>query len=223
MIREIYFFLRHGPATMKRKREMGAVEFKKYLAKKMDADGFAELRFNLVGDLEGDILEIGAGTGATFTYYGKKANVTAIEPDDEYRRAALEEVPNAKAGIKVISGTGENLPFDDSSFDAVSASTVLCSVMSLSKTLEEFKRVLRPGGKIRLLEHVCSEHWFAGPAMDLFNPIWRQINQSGCNCNRRTVEEVKKAGFLIQSLGKYKIYSKAVPAAFPLRLIKGER
>ncbi|KKM22440.1 hypothetical protein LCGC14_1625360 [marine sediment metagenome] len=220
MIREICHFFRHGPGVRKRQKEMGLVEFQKDLARRADADGYAELRSGLLGDLEGHILEIGAGTGATFQYYGPNARVTAIEPHDEFRAAAVEAAKNATAEIRVIPGEGEDLPFEDATFDAVSASHVLCSVASALKTLAEFQRVLRPGGQVRLLEHVRSEHWLAGPMMDLLNPIWLRVNKIGCNWNRRTVEHVQAAGFIIRSIESYKIYSRASPAAFPIRIIK---
>tara|TARA_Y100000031_G_scaffold144357_1_gene175729 strand:- start:13 stop:297 length:285 start_codon:yes stop_codon:yes gene_type:complete len=89
MIKETYYFLRHGPAAQKRQKEMGIVKFQKDLAARIDADGYAELRSSLVSDLEGDILEIGTGTGATFQYYGPKAKVTAIEPHDEFNDKTL--------------------------------------------------------------------------------------------------------------------------------------
>ncbi len=193
------------------------------MAKDMDADGFSVMRTSLVGDLEGEILEIGAGTGQTFTYYGPKAKVTAIEPNEELRCAANEAAGQVEADITVIPGVGEELPFDDESFDNVSASLVLCSVTSPSKTLGEFKRVLRPRGKLRLMEHIRSEHWLAGPLLDLSNPVWLRINKFGCNWNRKTVEYVYKAGFTVLSIEPYKIYSKATPAVFPIRIIKAER
>ncbi len=221
MLREIYYFFRHGPKVQKRQKEMGLVEFQKDLVRREDADGYAELRSSLVGNLEGHILEIGVGTGATFQYYGPKAKVTSIEPHDEFRAAAVEAAQNATAEIQVIPGEGEKLPFEDATFDAVSASTVLCSVTSPAMTLEEFKRVLRRGGQVRLLEHVRSEHWLAGHMMDLLNPIWLRINRIGCNWKRKTVEHVQAAGFNIRSIESYKIYSQASPAAFPIRIIKG--
>jgi ubiquinone/menaquinone biosynthesis C-methylase UbiE len=223
MIREIYFFLRYGPRTQKLQKELGPVEFLKNMARELDADGLAGLRTKLLGDLEGDILEIGTGTGATFSYYSPKAEVTAMEPDNDLRVAAEEAAKTAAAKIRVLPGVGEQLPFEDATFDVVSASQVLCSVTSPSKTLEELKRVLRPGGQIRLMEHVCSEHWLAGWLMNLLNPIWLRVNKVGCNWNRKTVEEVRKAGFKIRSVESYKIYSKATPAVFPGRIIKGER
>ena len=59
-------------------------------------------------------------------------------------------------------------------------------------------------------------------ALDLLNPIWLRINKIGCNLNRRIVEDVKAANFVIHSLESHKFYSKASPTAFPLRIIKAE-
>ncbi len=220
MIKEIYYFLRYGPGVQRQKKELGHVEFMRAIASGLDAGGFAELRASLVGDLEGEILEIGSGTGAAFQYYGPKANVTAIEPDDEFRVASEETAESATATICVIPGAGEKLPFQESAFDVVTTSMSLCSVASPPETLAEFKRILRPGGRLRLLEHVRSEHWLAGPLQDLFNPIWIRINNVGCNMNRKTVESVSGAGFTIQSIESHKIYVKAAPATFPFRVIK---
>jgi len=223
MIREMYHFFRYGPRIQRLQEELGMVEFLKRISKEVDADGFAELRANLVGDLEEDILEIGPGTGAMFPYYRAKARVTAVEPDDELRAAAEESAKSAGAQIRVIPGTGEDLPVEDASFDGVCASQVLCSVESPSKTLDEFKRVLRPGGQIRLLEHVRSDHWLAGPLMNLSNPLWLRVNKVGCNWNRETVKDVRTAGFAIRSVEPYRIFSRASPVSSPGRLIKAER
>jgi hypothetical protein len=64
MIKETVFFFRHGPATSRRQAEMGLAEFQKWLANEVDKDGYKALREGLVQDLRGEILEVGAGTGA---------------------------------------------------------------------------------------------------------------------------------------------------------------
>ncbi len=220
MLKEAYYFFRHGPRVQKLQKELGPVEFLRTFSKNLDADGLATYRASLVGDLEGDVLEIGAGTGAMFSYYTAAARVTAIEPDDDFRAAAEEAALETAVNVLVIAGVGEALPFDDATFDAVVGSQVLCSVDSPEKTLAEFKRVLRADGEIRLMEHVRSEHWLAGPLMNLLNSMWLRLNKMGCNWNRNTVESVRNAGFVIRSLTAYKIYSSAAPAAFPCRVIK---
>ncbi len=130
---------------------------------------------------------------------------------------------SARKAIRVVPGVGESLPFEDASVDAIVDSVVLCSVQSVQQTLTEIKRVLKPGGNLRLLEHIRSEHWPEGLLMDLFNPLWLRLNKMGCNWNRRSVEAVRDAGFRITSIENYKLFSPASPAAFPLRLIQAER
>jgi ubiquinone/menaquinone biosynthesis C-methylase UbiE len=222
MIKECYHLLRHAPGTLYRQSTQSPVEFFKDFTEKMDADGFGALRANLVADLDGHILEIGAGTGAAFPHYADDVRVTAIEPSYTYREAAREVAREVPTDITVISAVGEFLPFPDDIFDAISVSMVLCSVASPSETLAEFKRVLRPGGRVHLLEHVRSEDWLAGPLMDLTNPLWLFANRIGCNLNRKTVECVEEAGFTIQSIESAKIYTRASPVTFPFRVIKAE-
>ena len=135
MIREIYHFFRYGPKTPKRQKKLDLVEFLKATSKELDDDGYAELRTSLVGDIEGIILEIGTGTGATFPYYAPQADVTAIEPDSELRAAAEDAAKGAGTEIRVLPGVGEELPFEAETFDGVSGSLVLCRVTSPSKTL----------------------------------------------------------------------------------------
>ncbi len=158
-----------------------------------------------------------------FGYYGSDVNVTALEPDDEFRAAAGDAANTASAAIEVVPGAGESLPFDDGRFDVIVTSVVLCSVESMEQTLSEFMRVLRPGGALRMLEHVRSKHWLAGPLMNLSNPLWLRINKVGCNWNRRIVEAVRDAGFAIASVQNHKLYSPAAPSPFPLRLIMAKK
>ena len=223
MIREIVYFLRHGPSVSRKQAVMGRVEFQQWLVEEVDKDGLAEFRSLLVEGLSGDVVEVGAGSGAMFRFYGDNVRVTAIEPDDECRAAAELTANDAHATIRVVPGVGESLPFEDASVDAVVGSVVLCSVQSVQQTLMEFKRVLKPKGKLRLMEHVRSDHWLAGPFMDLLNPMWLRINKVGCNWNRRSLEAVRDAGFTIASTTPFKLYSPATPTAWPYRLIKAVR
>ncbi len=99
----------------------------------------------------------------------------------------------------------------------------VCSVDWIPETLAEFKRVLKPGGALRLLEHVRSDHWMAGPLMDLTNPLWLRINKVGCNWNRRVEGPVREAGFRIASMESHKVYSPSAPMAWPYLLIKAAK
>jgi ubiquinone/menaquinone biosynthesis C-methylase UbiE len=202
---------------------MGRVEFLRWMARELDRDGLAGLRAELVEGLSGDVLEVGTGTGAMFPAYGADVRVAALEPDDEFRRAAEQAARSARATIRVVSGTAESLPFGDASLDAIVTSTVLCSVRSVPATLAEFRRVLKPEGELRMLEHVRSERWPAGFLMDLLNPLWLRLNKMGCHWNRRTIDAVRSAGFDITSVRDYSIVSPASPALVPGRLIMARK
>ena len=83
MVREIYYFFRYGPTVKKRQKELGLVEFLKTISKELDADGFAELRSSLVGDLVGDVLDQLPSVGPGFHPYDQmvmKSLVLRIRP-----------------------------------------------------------------------------------------------------------------------------------------------
>ena len=86
------------------------------------------------------------------------------------------------------------LSFADNSFDSVTETLLLCSVMDVSKSLMEIKRVLKPGGKFLWLEHVRPEESKLARAFDRVNWLWEKCT-GGCNINRRAVEFVSHAGF----------------------------
>jgi ubiquinone/menaquinone biosynthesis C-methylase UbiE len=151
-------------------------------------------RHDLLADLSGDVLEIGAGTGANFQHYPDAAKVIALEPDPHMlkrARAKLDEV--GRTNIEVHAGPAELLPFPDASFDAVVSTLVLCTVSDPAKALAEIRRALRPGGRLVFIEHVRGQG-FAGRLQDLIRPIW-SWGGAGCQLNRRTADTIRAAGF----------------------------
>ena len=121
--------------------------------------------------MEGDVLEIGCGTGLMFPHYKKGVRLTGIEPDEDFLRLVEERAKISEAEISIRIERGESLPFEDGSFDAVVSSLVLCSVQSVEQSLSEIKRVLRASGQLRLIEHVKSDRAVAGALMHAFNPV----------------------------------------------------
>lgn len=90
-------------------------------------------------------------------------------------------------------GASGAMDFDDETFDTVVTSCVFCSVPDPVKGLKEIYRVLKPVGRLIMLEHVRSQHWLIGKLMDMINFI--PLHLWGANINRNTVENVRKAGF----------------------------
>jgi ubiquinone/menaquinone biosynthesis C-methylase UbiE len=107
-------------------------------------------RSELVRGLVGMVLEIGAGTGLNLALYERGARVVAVEPEPNMVRTAAGRARRAAASATVLRGVAENLPFREETFDAVVACYVLCSVDDPPRALAELRRVLRPGGEVRV-------------------------------------------------------------------------
>jgi ubiquinone/menaquinone biosynthesis C-methylase UbiE len=222
MLREIAHFIRIAPPLLKLQKEISQARFFDEISSRVDTEGFDEVRRALIGDLEGRVLEIGGGTGAMFPYYGPAARVEAIEPDRDFLAIAEERAGRTDGRVRVTKGDGMALAFGDASFDAVVFGMVLCSVPSMEGALAEAFRVLKPGGKLRALEHVRSTRRLGGVAMDLFNPMWLRLNKQGCNLNRRPREAIAGAGFLIEHSREFQVFYDTMPA-FPLQHIAATR
>ncbi len=156
---------------------------------------FADLRARALEQASGTVLEIGAGTGLNFAHYPKAVTkVTALEPSPGMLKRAEGRVAGAPVPVELKLGEAENLPFPDSSFDTVAATLVFCSVADPAKAVNEVKRVLKPGGKWLLLEHIRS----AEPGMlrwqQRWNPLWSKIFL-GCTLDRDIPALIRAAGF----------------------------
>jgi ubiquinone/menaquinone biosynthesis C-methylase UbiE len=161
--------------------------------------GLRELRRRLLGDADGDVLEIGAGTGANLALYGAAVrSLTVTEPEapmlKRLERRAHEDAPAAT----VLRAPAEDLPFDDGVFDVVVSTLVLCGVSDQPRALRQIRRVLRPGGRLLFLEHVRSDDPRNARRQDRMNPINRLV--VCCECNRPTPANIAEAGFTITSL-----------------------
>jgi ubiquinone/menaquinone biosynthesis C-methylase UbiE len=163
------------------------------LAGRAERAGIGELRRGLLAGLEGDVIEIGSGTGASLPYYQRATRVVAVEPDASMAKRLPARVEEAKVPIEVVTAQAESLPFPDESFDAAVAAFVLCSVDDQGTVLAEARRVLRPGGKLVLLEHVRGEgrtaRW-----QDRLTPLHKRM-AGNCHLNRDTRAAVATAGF----------------------------
>ena len=164
------------------------------------------VRPRVMGEAQGRVLEIGVGTGASLPYYPAEAQVVGTEPDPymlERARTRLEEL--TLTNIELHQAPAEELPFEAASFDHVVSSLVLCTVRDLSRALAEARRVLKPEGTFRFMEHVHNDDSrFWGTVQDAITPVWRWF-AAGCNPNRRTQEAIEGAGFRIDWLEQVRI------------------
>ena len=157
------------------------------------------LRKEIAGQASGVVLEIGAGNGLNFAFYdpGLVERVEAIEPDTAMLRYARERIATAKVPITLTQTPVEVLPFSDETFDCAIATLVLCSVSDPAGGLREIWRILKPGGKLLLLEHVRSQGTIAGLIQDILVPVTTRI-AGNCHWNRNTEQTVAEAGFELE-------------------------
>lgn len=165
--------------------------------------GGAELRRRVVAGLAGAVVEVGAGDGASFEHYPAEVRrIVAVEPEPYLReRAAAAAADDSR--VELRDGLASRLPVEDGSVDAVVFSLVLCSV-DQAEALAEARRVLRPGGELRFLEHVQAQRPGAMRRLQqlLDATVWPRLF-GGCHCGRDTVGAIERAGFTITELDRF--------------------
>lgn len=138
----------------------------------------------------GNIIEIGCGTGANFELYPQ--NCDAISSELSIK---MLEIASAKlVRNKLVQADAESLPFATSSFDAAFATLVFCSVPDPAKAFAELRRVLKPEAKLILLEHVRPPGGL-GYAFDALNIVTTALIDD--HFNRKTAEIAAQSGFEI--------------------------
>jgi ubiquinone/menaquinone biosynthesis C-methylase UbiE len=147
----------------------------------------------------GRLLMVGLGPGTDLLFLpAAVTSVAAVEPEAAMRRMASALANRHGIEADIVEGVGESIPFEDNSFDSVHIGLVLCSVDDVAATLAEIRRVLAPGGRLAVLEHVRGDG-LMGRFQDLIAKPWSWL-ASGCEPNRRTVDAIAAAGFDTEGL-----------------------
>jgi ubiquinone/menaquinone biosynthesis C-methylase UbiE len=162
-------------------------------------------RDELLAGLTGQVVEIGAGNGASFAHYPDTVKeLLAVEPEPYLRRRAVDRAASAPVPTRVIDAVAEALPLEDQSADGAVATVVLCSVENPDRAAQELRRVLKPGGELRFLEHVRAP----GPRKArlqrfLDRPrLWPRL-AGGCHCGRDTIAALEAAGLRVEEIRRF--------------------
>ncbi|MFW5683979.1 MAG: class I SAM-dependent methyltransferase [Spirochaetota bacterium] len=170
----------------------------------LEAVSLTSRRRERIAAARGDVLELGAGTGANLEHYDPRSvrslTLTDLDPNESlreraegFRARAREAGDPASESVFVVHADASSLPFAGASFDTVVFTLVFCSVPDQPRALSEVRRVLRPDGRLIFIEHVRPP----GPVrhlVDSLNPLWHAITRE-CNINRETVAAIESAGF----------------------------
>src|SRR5215471_17049204 len=180
-----------------------ALTYDRQMAKTEKA-GLRAFRERLLAGASGDVIEIGGGTGLNLPCYGPDVrSLTITEPEPPMLRHLERRVREHRAGhhgpsVKVLRAPAEDLPFDDHSFDVAVSTLVLCGVDDQPRALRELRRVLRPGGRLLLFEHVRSADPGTARLQDRMNWLNRLVVH--CDCNRPTLATIEATGFSVSQL-----------------------
>jgi ubiquinone/menaquinone biosynthesis C-methylase UbiE len=157
-----------------------------------------ERRARLLADFAGEVLDVEAGTGVNLQQFRRATRVVAAEPDPAMRKRLVARLAEARVPVGVGDAVAEALPYPDACFETVVCTLVLCTVTDPDRALAEARRVLRPGGRLVVLEHARGSGQLAR-RQDRITPVWSRL-VAGCHPNLDTRAAIERAGFAFEQV-----------------------
>ena len=155
-------------------------------------------REKIVPLAEGDVLEIGIGSGLNLPHYDpqKVRKIWGLEPSVGMRRLAEKNLEGMNLDLEFIDLPGEEIPLEANSVDTVLMTYTLCTISDAATALEGMRRVLKPSGRLLFCEHGAAPEENIRRWQNRLNTGWSKI-AGGCNMNRNIPEMINAAGFHI--------------------------
>jgi ubiquinone/menaquinone biosynthesis C-methylase UbiE len=150
----------------------------------------------------GEVLEIGVGTGRNLEHYPQSIRLTGIDISAPMLDIARQQASELAREVDLRVGDAQALEFADESFDTVVFTLSLCSIPDDRKAISEAKRVLRPGGRLLLLEHVASSRWLVRTVQQLLD--WITVRTVGDHLVRDPLVHVQAQGFEVERMYRLK-------------------
>jgi len=150
----------------------------------MSDANFAQYRQELLADVEGEVLEIGFGTGLNLAYYPERIHkIVTVDANPGMLALAQKRIQASPVTVEQRLLSGENLTMPDNSFDSVVSTWTLCSIANVAQALKEIYRVLKPGGRFFFVEHGLSNEPKVQVWQNRLTPL-QKIIADGCHLNR---------------------------------------
>lgn len=149
----------------------------------------------------GRVLEVGIGPGLNLEHYGEQVtHVFGLEPSAALLEKAAERAEGKPYTVDLIEAGAEAIPLERDSVDTVVTTWTLCSIPELECSLQEMRRVLKPGGRLLFLEHGRAPEHGVARWQDRLTPLTRKL--LGCALNRPMDRLIEEAGFQMRELRK---------------------
>jgi len=146
----------------------------------------------------GEVLDVGVGTGRSLPFYSPSLRLTGLDISPEMIDRARRRAAILGRAVDLRVGDAQALPFEDDSFDTVMFSLALCSIPDDRRAIAEARRVLRPGGRVALLEHVRSPNGLVRGVQQLLNPL--AVRFQGDHLLREPAGLLRAEGFVLEDL-----------------------
>lgn len=165
-----------------------------------DRGELRELRARVAEGLEGEVLEVGFGSGLNMPYLPSDVTkLLAVDPSELGQRLASQRIAASPVAVEHVGLDGEDLPLESESVDAALSALTLCTIPDVDRALGEVHRVLRDGGELHFLEHGLSPDPKVATWQHRLTPLQRRIG-GGCHFNRSIDQLLVANGFEITEI-----------------------
>jgi ubiquinone/menaquinone biosynthesis C-methylase UbiE len=152
---------------------------------------------------DGDVLEVAVGTGLNLPFYGKNVRLTALDLSPAMLAIAKQRAEELDIAVDLREGDAHQLPFPDASFDAVVCTLSLCNIPDPLRAVGEMSRVLRPGGRLVLVDHIGSGNRIVYAAQKLIEVF--SVRVDGDYMTRRPSKHVEQVGLQINERERFRL------------------
>jgi ubiquinone/menaquinone biosynthesis C-methylase UbiE len=151
----------------------------------------------------GKVLEVAIGTGLNIASYPPDVRLTGVDLSPAMLQIARRRADDLGRSVDLREGDAHELPFEDSSFDTVVCTFSLCNIPDVERAVTEMKRVLRPDGKLVLVDHIRSSNVVVFAIQKLIEFV--SVRMDGDYMTRRPSEQVRRAGFAVDEQERFRL------------------